>query len=705
MGIPSDYIERCYAGWLGKIAGVRLGAPIENWSYDKIRKLLGENVFDYIVDYKDFAADDDTNGPMFFLRALEDYGCSEELTAEQIGKTWLNYTPYEHGFYWWGGYGISTEHTAYLNLRAGIPAPQSGSIAQNGTTVAEQIGGQIFIDTWGLVNPGNPQRAARFARKAASVSHDGEGIHGGMFVAACIAAAFTASSMDDVINAGLAVIPADSEYARMARDVIHFHKAHPENWRDCFDFIFANYGYDRYPGICHIIPNSAVMILSLLYGDHDYTKTIGICNMCGWDTDCTTGNVGTIMGVFCGLEAIDTKKWFAPIHDFLACSSVMGSMNIMDVPENVLFMARIAYKLNGEAYPEAWADLLNGKGPKFHFQLPESTHSIRVAGARETRLTNVKDRDGRRCLQVLASAFDDDEVEFYHQTYYRPKDFHDSRYDPAFSPILYPGQRVVAHVRLDELVEDEFIACAYVLEGNEGKRIVGPRVKLTPGVEAELTLDIPALDGGVIERAGVLFQRSNGWSGCLAVYLLDMDFQGSPDYKLSFSREREEVWYSLHREISQMTRLKGLWYLQNGMLHGSGNDYAEVYTGDVAWKDYQVTAVLHPVCGEGHQFMARVQGACRSYAVRLCGENQLALLKNEDTRYRCLTSVQYPWKCGESHTLTLKVMGNVLTVYDEAGKMLIEYADVEHPYLHGCIGVGTQQSHCAFESLKVVGTN
>ena len=185
MRIPADYIERCYAGWLGKIAGVRLGAPIEGWTYHKIRKVLGDNVYDYIVDYNDFAADDDTNGPMFFLRALEDYVCSEELTAEHIGKAWLNYTPYEHGFYWWGGYGMSTEHTAYLNLRAGIPAPRSGSIEQNGATVAEQIGGQIFIDTWGLVNPGNPERAARFAKKAASVSHDGEGIYGGMFIAAC----------------------------------------------------------------------------------------------------------------------------------------------------------------------------------------------------------------------------------------------------------------------------------------------------------------------------------------------------------------------------------------------------------------------------------------------------------------------------------------------------------------------------------------
>ena len=50
---------------------------------------------------------------------------------------------------------------------------ESGSIEQNGKTTAEQIGGQIFIDTWGLVSPGNPEQAAHYAKIAASVTHDG----------------------------------------------------------------------------------------------------------------------------------------------------------------------------------------------------------------------------------------------------------------------------------------------------------------------------------------------------------------------------------------------------------------------------------------------------------------------------------------------------------------------------------------------------
>jgi hypothetical protein len=50
--------------------------------------------------------------------------------------------------------GNSTEHTAYLRLKKGVQAPESGSIALNGKVVAEQIGAQIFIDGWAMVAPG-----------------------------------------------------------------------------------------------------------------------------------------------------------------------------------------------------------------------------------------------------------------------------------------------------------------------------------------------------------------------------------------------------------------------------------------------------------------------------------------------------------------------------------------------------------------------
>ena len=55
------------------------------------------------------------------------------------------------------------------------------------------------------------------------------------------------------------------------REVIAFHDAHPDDWESCFEWIRANHGYDKYPGVCHILPNTAVMILALLYGNGDFS--------------------------------------------------------------------------------------------------------------------------------------------------------------------------------------------------------------------------------------------------------------------------------------------------------------------------------------------------------------------------------------------------------------------------------------------------
>ena len=40
MKITENYMEKVYAGWLGKIIGIRLGAPIEGWTYQRIRDVL-----------------------------------------------------------------------------------------------------------------------------------------------------------------------------------------------------------------------------------------------------------------------------------------------------------------------------------------------------------------------------------------------------------------------------------------------------------------------------------------------------------------------------------------------------------------------------------------------------------------------------------------------------------------------------------------
>ncbi len=143
--IPEQYLEKVYAGFLGMNMGIRLGAPVEViiWTYEKIFETYGE-IIDYVKDYINFAADDDANGPVYFLRALYDDAKYRDLEPQDVGNAWLNYTRDGIGMFWWGGYGISTEHTAYINLKNGIKAPTSGSAIQNGKLISDKLVGKYL---------------------------------------------------------------------------------------------------------------------------------------------------------------------------------------------------------------------------------------------------------------------------------------------------------------------------------------------------------------------------------------------------------------------------------------------------------------------------------------------------------------------------------------------------------------------------------
>ncbi len=110
-----------------------------------------------------------------------------------------------------------------------------------------------------------PRLPPDLARRAASVSYDGEAIYGAQVIAAMEAQAFVESDPQRLLEAALRLIPAEALIARVIHDIRAWHAAEPD-WRVTRARIATHYGYDRYGGNCHIIPNHALIILGLLYG-------------------------------------------------------------------------------------------------------------------------------------------------------------------------------------------------------------------------------------------------------------------------------------------------------------------------------------------------------------------------------------------------------------------------------------------------------
>src|SRR5258706_1553244 len=295
---------------------------------------------------------------------MPDSGNSLELTPAQIGQTWLNYIVERRTILWWGGMGNSTEHTAYMRLKKGIQAPRSGSIALNGRVVAEQIGAQIFVDGWAMIAPGDPQLAADLARRAGSVSHDGEAIYGAQVLAAMEALAFVERDTHKLLDCGLSLIPADSVIARLIHDIRDWH-IRDGDWRRTRERIVDEYGYDKYGGNCHMVPNHALIILGLLYGDDDFQKSLMIANTAGWDTDCNSGNLGCLLGIKNGLAGIDAgPDWRGPVADRMYLPTAEGGRAITDAVAQTYEVVNIGRALAG-APP-----LAPKEGARFHFELP-----------------------------------------------------------------------------------------------------------------------------------------------------------------------------------------------------------------------------------------------------------------------------------------------------------------------------------------------
>lgn len=659
--IPENYLEKLYSGFLGMNIGIRLGAPVEptTWTYERIEKTYG-NITGYIKDFINFAADDDANGPVFFLRALYDEGIHKELDPEHVARAWLNYTREGQGMFWWGGFGTSTEQTAYENLKNGISAPKSGSIEQNGKILAEQIGGQIFIDTWGLVFPNNLERAASFARAAASVSHDGEGLNGAAFIAACISKAYVTCDVEEIITAGLSVIPEDSTYAKVTRSVIDFYRKEPEDFRACMKYLEENWGYDKYTGVCHIIPNAGVCVLSLLYGEGDFNRTVEIATMCGWDTDCNAGNVGTIMGVAGGISGIGAH-YKKPINDSIVLSGISGYLNILDLPSYAKELCLLGFKLAGEEAPEELKNGFKEGEIYFDFEISGSTHNMRVSDPFYCSVKHTTDRSykGTGALEVLFDRMERGKnCKIFYKPFYRRTDFSDQRYSPVFSPTAYSGQTVSMMVYAERWSGESIYISPYVRNTQTKEDVIIKGMVIKDEGWINISFTIPDLKGVVIDEVGIILEGNSPSKNKDLGRLFIDEFKifGKASYSIDIKKQKKEFG-----SITPFSHNHGAWSIEGDYMEAITIDHAEAMTGNYFMRDVCIKGSIIPENGDSHLISARVQGALRGYYAGFDGKNRVSILLNNKSISR-IASIEFKWEYGKTYDLELKVQGNEISL-------------------------------------------
>ena len=699
MKIPKDYEERVYAGVLGKMIGVFLGRPIEGWLYEQIQAKFGE-VTDYLhsqVNRPLIIPDDDLNGTFSFLRALEDNGYPRDLTSEQIGEAWLNYIVEGRTSLWWGGMGNSTEQTAFYRLKNGIPAPQSGSMGLNTPLIAEQIGAQIFIDGWAMVAPGDPDLAFHLATQAARVSHDGEAVYAAQVLAVMESLAFVEHDLNRLLDRAVGYIPKESTIYRLIANLRGLRRR-VSDWPEARAWLEEHYGYGRYGGNVHVVPNHGVIILSLLYGQDDFLKTLMIANTAGWDTDCNAGNVGCLMGIKKGLAGIDLYPHLRqPLADRLFVSSAEGSRSVTDAVTLTDEIIRAGHRLAGLDWQPP------KQGAQYHFGYPGSLQGL-VAEGESCQLENVEGRSqsGKRTLALRFTLDGGSPVRVYARSFLPPEvpeppDAPYARnlgsgwnYMLLASPRFYPGQTLRAGFWGEARGSAVRLFYRYYDGADQLCMAYSPPVELS-GQSQEISWRLPDL-GGPITDIGL---EIGGPAQTGTLYLDFIRVEGEPS--VSFAKPEGASGNMWRRAwVNAVDRLDKRFPEPFRLLHMRG--LGQIAIGSRDWQDYSLTTQITPYLAKRTGLGVRYQGQNRQYAVLLVKPGKLQIVKLGG-KAKVLAETDFDWKEAATYTLIVKALSNKITAQIE--DTVLEAEDPSSPLLGGGVSLLIEEGWLSCDWVRV----
>ncbi len=293
--------DKIKGGWAGQTIGVTFGGPTEF-------RYRGTMIQDYTPIAwhggllkesfeRSMGLYDDVYVDLTFVDVIEKHGVG--ATAEQFAEAFAR-----AGYQLW-----HANQMARYNLLRGLKPPASGHWRNN--PEADDIDFQIEADFIGLMSPGMPNTASSIADRVGHIMNSGDGWYGGVYMAAMYTLAFTSSDVDFVVTEGLKAIPAGTRFRDTISAVIDLHTRYPDDWKrawfeierkwaedvGCAEGVFGAFNIDARL-------NAAYVVLGLLYGQGDMTRTISIATRAGQDSDCNPASAAGILGVMLGYAGI-----------------------------------------------------------------------------------------------------------------------------------------------------------------------------------------------------------------------------------------------------------------------------------------------------------------------------------------------------------------------------------------------------------------
>jgi len=279
----AEYRQRVYGGWLGKLIGAAVGAPGDG----RRSAAGGQGARQYLeaLSRAPMPAQEGSDFQLVWLRALERAG--PKISLEELISAWLRHLAHGRGEYPY----------ALANFRRELAPPASGAFEN---PFREGLGALARAELWGMVAPGDPERAAYYAYQDAMLDHAGAGVEAAIWLAGMASGAFAESQIPRLIEIGLGLVPEEGRVARAVRDVLRWH-GDLAHWARTREMLLRAYSSEevRDSAIC-----AGLIALSLLDGRGDFERTLATAANCGGSTICTCGASGAVLGLALGADAI-----------------------------------------------------------------------------------------------------------------------------------------------------------------------------------------------------------------------------------------------------------------------------------------------------------------------------------------------------------------------------------------------------------------
>jgi hypothetical protein len=269
-------------------------------------------------------------------------------------------------------------------------------------------------------------------------------------------------------------------------------------------------------------------------------------------------------------------------------------------------------------------------------------------------------------------------------------------YQLLASPTLYSGQQVRAVFCADEGNVGDSLCQLIIRQYNGDDELVavgGPKTRVRPGQPAELTWVVPDTAGQPVQSVGL--RVDGGRSTAAAIHLDELSWDGEPDVVLTRPADGGTMWRRAWIDGFDQLNPRGPEAYRLVQNEGRGL----LIQGTDQWHDYEVTATMTPHMAEAFGVAARVQGLRRYYALLVCRDSTVRLIKSLDGEV-VLGSVGFDWELGRAYALSLQVTGNQLRASLD-GKVLFAVEESTRPLDGGGIALLCEEGRVGCDDVRV----